>query len=499
MTTQEQLEFFKEYQKKSSAYGFAYSTLYFDMTTVAPKDGNAYRAEMMSILAGEDYSYSTNPDNVGILEELAQKEELDPITKKGLQELLKQIHKDSCIPKEEFVQYSLLINQASSAWEKAKYDDNYEEFKPHLQKIIDSLKRNVAYRKENKSIYSSLLDDFESGITMEKYDQLFQLIKDKLIPFIHKLQTEGKQINDDIFKLHYPAKEQALFAKDILDYFQADERQCYMGESEHPYTMKLSAHDARITTHYEEDNLMASIFSVIHEYGHALYGLQVDEKYEGTIFSDHMGMGIHESQSRLMENHIGKSPALWENLFPKLQGYFPEQLGTLTFDEFMEKVNVSRSSLIRIHADELTYPLHVLIRYEIEKELIDGSLDTKGLEELWNQKYQEYLGITVSNAKEGVLQDSHWSNGNFGYFPSYVLGSAYAAQFFHKMEEDMDVETILRKGEFQKIAQWLKENIHQYGSFLTSEEVLKKVTGEDFNPNYYVDHLINKFTKIYLK
>ena len=242
---------------------------------------------------------------------------------------------------------------------------------------------------------------------------------------------------------------------------------------------------------------MSAIFSTIHEYGHALYGLQVKEAYDGTALSSGIGCAMHESQSRFMENHIGRSKAFWEVNYPKLQKHFPTQLGQVSLDDFMRMINVSRPSFIRTEADELTYPIHILIRYELEKEIFNGNVDYDQLETMWNDKYEEYLGIRPQHAKEGILQDMHWGAANLGYFPTYALGSAYAAQFYHQMEQDMDVEDVLRKKDFAKISGWLKENIHQYGAFKDPQQILMDVTGEEFNPNYYISYLKEKYAKLY--
>lgn len=495
--TENLLSFYKSYEEKISAYNIAVSTMYFDATTVAPRNGGPFRNKMMAILSGELFTYQNDPENIRKLEALSQVDDLDPVYKESLAQRLDEIHKLSCIPSDEYVAYCQLVNDSEDAWHKAKEEDNYPLFKPYLDKVIQGKKKQVGYRNKDISIYDSLLDDFEPGMSSKKYDEFFRLIKERLIPFIQKIQKEGRAVDDHEFKQFYNAKKQAKFADVLKSFFRVNENECYMGETEHPYTMKLSTLDARITTKYEENDLMASIFSVIHEYGHALYGLQVDPKYDGTPLSDGMSMGIHESQSRLMENHIGKHPALWSVLFPKLKEIFPAELGEMDFDTFILKMNVSYPSLIRINADELTYPLHILIRYELEKEFIDGSLSIDQLEEAWNNKYKEYLGLDVPSPKYGILQDTHWSGASFGYFPTYALGSAFAAQFYQQMEKELDVDSILRNGEFEKIAAWLRENIHQYGSYLRSEAILEKVTGESFNPNYYIDYLIEKFSKVY--
>jgi carboxypeptidase Taq len=270
-----------------------------------------------------------------------------------------------------------------------------------------------------------------------------------------------------------------------------------MGESEHPFTSDFSLHDVRITTKYLENSLTSSIFSIIHEYGHALYALHVDEKLEGLNVSKAMSSGMHESQSRLLENYIGKRYSFWVNNYPAVQNIFQEQLKDVSLDDFIKMINVTTPSLIRTEADELTYPLHIIIRYEIEKEMINDDVDFDHLNELWADKYEEYLGIRPQDDAEGILQDIHWVDGSFGYFPTYALGSAYSAQFMKAMEKDIDIDQELENNHFDVIENWLREHIHSLGALYNADEILEKVCHEPFNPNIYIDYLIQKYSSLY--
>jgi carboxypeptidase Taq len=248
---------------------------------------------------------------------------------------------------------------------------------------------------------------------------------------------------------------------------------------------------------YLLNNVASAILSTVHEVGHATYEHDCDDKYDGMILSEGISSGMHESQSRLFENYLGRSYAFWEYLFPILQKHFPAQLGNVTAKQFTDAVNVSRRSLVRTEADELTYPLHILVRYEIEKGLFDGSISTEGLDETWNALYEKYLGIKVPGAREGILQDVHWSDGSFGYFPTYALGSAFSAQFTAKMREEIDVDEALRSGHFEICIEWLKEHIHKYGCRYDADDIMKIATGREFDVNVYLDYLEEKYTKLY--
>ena len=283
----------------------------------------------------------------------------------------------------------------------------------------------------------------------------------------------------------------------ILEYMNFDLEAGLISETEHPFTNSISKGDNRITTHYYENNLLSSIFSVVHEAGHATYNYQVSDELAETYLFDNMSSGMHESQSRLMENYLARRSSFWDNLFPYMKELFPEQLNDVSQSDFIKAANATECSLIRTEADELTYPLHILIRYEIEKGIFDGTVDVNDLENIWNDKYEEYLGVRPQKASEGILQDVHWSGGSFGYFPTYALGSGYAAQFVRAMSRDINIDECMRNNEFIKIKEWLKEHIHKYGGLNTPLEQIKIATGEDFNPRYYIGYLKNKYSRLY--
>ena len=256
--------------------------------------------------------------------------------------------------------------------------------------------------------------------------------------------------------------------------------------------------DVRITTHYYEKNLVSSIFSTIHEGGHAIYEQNIKDVISKTVLGEGASMGIHESQSRIYENIFGRNINFWKAVYPKLQETFPENLKAVSLEDFYMIINDSKSSLIRIEADELTYPIHVLIRYELEKEIFSEDINIDELPKKWADKYEEYLGVRPNTFEEGILQDVHWSSGLFGYFSSYALGSAYASQFYNSMIKEFDVEKELRKGSFKKINEYLRENIHKYGKYKTPNEIIKDTTKEEFNPNYYINYLREKYGKLYV-
>ena len=290
---------------------------------------------------------------------------------------------------------------------------------------------------------------------------------------------------------------QEILMKKIMEYIDFDFDAGVLMQSEHPFTDSLSKYDTRITTHYYENNLLSSIFSVIHEAGHANYNRQVRDDLSETFVFDNMSSGMHESQSRFYENYLGRNYHFWDKLFPEVKALFPEQLKDIDQEKFVKAVNKAIPSLIRTEADELTYPLHIMIRYEIEKGIFDGTVDLEKLPEIWNQKYHEYLGVEVPDDAHGILQDVHWSDGSFGYFPTYALGSGYGAQFLAAMQKDLDVDKCLSEGKYTVIKDWLRDKIHQYGGLYLPSEQIEMATGEPFNPDYYVNYLVKKYSELY--
>ena len=330
---------------------------------------------------------------------------------------------------------------------------------------------------------------------MAYLDRFFAVIREKLVPLIRAV-GEKEQPDDSFLHLHYPIEAQRKFSDYLMEVLQLDRGHCAIGETEHPFTLNFTSQDVRITTHYKEDDVASSMYSVIHEGGHARYELDVDPAYDYTCLAGGVSMGVHESQSRFYENIIGRSLPFVQAIFPRMREFFPQQLSGVTAEQFYKAVNRAQPSLIRTEADELTYCLHVMVRYEIEKQLIGGTLDVGDVPAQWNRLYKEYLGVDVPDDTRGCLQDSHWSGGSFGYFPSYALGSAYGAQMLRSMERDMDVWGGVSKGDLAGVTGWLREHIHKYGCMLDPADIVKNACG-DFDPTAYTDYLTKKYSALY--
>ncbi len=496
MEVREALEKLRLLQKKLYAYNAASSSLYLDSVTVAPKDTAEGRGVALGILAGEQQKLLTAPEVGEMLAFLTEhKEELSHHECREVEELYRKYKQMSRIPADEFMAYAMLTNEASDVWHRAKEQSDFELFRPVLEKLVDFNIKFAGYYDSSKKPYDALLNEYERGVDMEALDEFFGTIRERLVPLIQAI-GEVPQIDDSFLHRHYPIEDQRRFSDYLMEVLELDRGHCTIGETEHPFTLEFNNKDVRITTNYKENSVVDSMYSVIHEGGHAKYELGIRDDLQYTCLAGGVSMGVHESQSRFYENLIGRSRPFIEAIFPKMQEFFPEQLSDVTAEQMYLAVNRVEPSLIRTEADELTYSLHVMIRYEIEKQLIGGTLAVKDVPKVWNRLYKEYLGVDVPDDKHGCLQDSHWSGGSFGYFPSYALGSAYGAQMLQRMEQEQNIWDAVAKGDLSGVSAWLGEKVHQYGSLLEPADVVKNACGE-FDPTVYTDYLTKKYSEIY--
>ncbi|MCR5476993.1 MAG: carboxypeptidase M32 [Lachnospiraceae bacterium] len=496
MSLQEQKERLVKLQQKMAAYGHAEGLIYFDGTTGAPKGTAENRAQTLGILSEELYNLSTGQDTIDLLEDLdAHREELSDKEKRQVDLLLKDIRMMQKIPLDQYIEFQKLMVEADDVWHTAKENNDWKLFEPVLERVFDFHKKIAAWCEPEKAPYDYWLDHFEEGLTMEKCESFFASLKGRIVPLLHRVQ-EKPQLDNSILHGHFPAAAQEAFSYELMTLIGLDLDHVGLATTEHPFTTSIGSHlDERITTHYHEEDFSSSMFSVIHEGGHALYDTGSDRDLAYTVLDCGVSMGIHESQSRFYENILGRSRAFCEYIFPSVQKHFPQVQGTA--EEFYRAVNRAEPSLIRTEADELTYALHIMVRYELEKKIFAEEIQVKDLPAEWNRLYKEYLGIEVPDDKRGVLQDSHWSGGCIGYFPSYALGSAYGAQYLRKMKETVDVDGCIRKGDFAPIGEWLRERIWKYGSFLTPAQVFENAVHEPFDPTVFTDYLEEKYTELY--
>ena len=485
-------------QKKLAAYEHAVGLIYYDGSTVAPKGTAENRAQSLSVLSEEIYKISTDENNIAILELLDEnKEELSEKERRMVHLLLKDIREMKKIPMNEYVEYEQLLVIADDIWHRAKEESNFELFRPYLEKIFETNKKFAQYVEPDKDPYDYCLSKYEEGLNRKTLDEFFAKVRNGIVPLLQKISSVP-QVDDRIRHGCFPEKEQEKLSYYLMELIGLDLDHVGLSTTEHPFTTSLGSHfDERITTHYHEDDFVSSMYSVVHEGGHALYDTGSADDLAYTVLDGGMYMSIHESQSRFYENIIGRSKEFCEYVFPYIQKLFPEEMNGRTAEELYKAVNKAEPSLIRTEADELTYSLHVMIRYELEKRVMAGEIEVKDLPDEWNRMYKEYLGVDVPDDRHGVLQDSHWSGGMVGYFPSYALGNAYGAQFLSKMKETVDVEKCIREGNFKPINDWNRENIWIHGGLFTPEQILDRVLGEKFNADYYIEYLNKKCKDVY--
>lgn len=494
---QKALQQLEHLEQVMAAYNHVLGVTYLDAASAAPKGTYEGRGKTMGIMSQITYDLIADPKNGELLDVLeAGKEELDPVAIRKVEVLRKQYDQIHRIPAEEYVRYSVLVNDAQAVWEEAKNSSDFAAFAPYLEKIVDCNRKFAGYYNPGMDPYDALLNEYEEGLNQKTLDAFFSQLRETIVPLLGKINA-AKPIDDSFLFRHYPIEKQREFSDYLMEVLGMDRNYCGIAETEHPFTTNFNNRDVRITTHYYEDNLASSMYSVIHEGGHAIYELGCDDRYNYTFLSGGVSMGIHESQSRFFENIIGRSLPFVQHIFPKMQSIFPEQLGDVTAEQFYRAVNKAQPSLIRTEADELSYCLHVMVRYEMEKQLIAGTLAVADVPKEWNRLYREYLGVEVPDDKNGCLQDSHWSGGSIGYFPSYALGSAYGPQMLYTMEKELgDVWQKVAAGDLAPIKAWLKEHIHRHACFYKPNVLLENCCGK-FDAKYYTDYLTEKYTKLY--
>ncbi len=485
--------------EKAMAYQTALTLFEWDNETLAPEQAGAYTARVQGVLAASYQEVLTGPELKGLISACEQESgtEENPEKQAVLREIKEEAEQLECIPPKEYRAYQELVAESARIWARAREEKNFQAFAPTLEKIIFWQKTFAGYRaKKGQRLYDVMLDSYEKGFGMKELDEFFGLLKKELVPLLHQVMESPVRISDEFLTGDYPEDRQRELAEYLAEYVGFDFRKGVLAESAHPFTTSLHNHDVRITTHYK-NSLDSSLFSVIHESGHAIYEMGIEDRLTQTPAGQGASMGMHESQSRFFENILGRSEAFWIPVYGKVKELFGDQLRGIGREQFVRAINRVHPGLIRTEADELTYSLHVLVRYELEKALIEEDLPVEQLPRLWADKYEEYLGIRPENDGEGVLQDIHWAQGSFGYFPSYALGSAFGAQMYASMKKEMDADQMLEEGRLGEIREYLRLHVHRFGKVKTSRQILQDMTGEDFRPQYYVDYLKEKYGRLY--
>ncbi|MFC7392718.1 carboxypeptidase M32 [Scopulibacillus cellulosilyticus] len=490
-----------EYVKKIMDFEEAISLMAWDLRTGAPKKGAEQRSEVIGTLSGEVFQMSTSEEMKYYIDALTDpgvQNELSEKTRKSVAYSKREYDKNVKIPEREYKEYVILQAKTESLWEEAKEKADFNMLKPYLEKIVDFKRRFIEYWGCESQPYDKLLDLYEPGVTVSMIDKVFGELREQIVPLVQEIAGSRDRPETSFLFKRFSKEKQRAFSLHILREMGYDFDAGRLDETGHPFAISLNPGDVRVTNHYDENDFRTAVFGTIHEGGHALYEQHISKELIGTPLCSGTSMGIHESQSLFFENFVGRHHAFWEKHYDSLKQYADGQFDHVSLEDFYRAINISGPSLIRLEADELTYPLHIIVRYEIEKALFNDGLEVSELPEVWNGKYEEYLGLRPANDREGVLQDIHWSGGDFGYFPSYALGYLYAAQFKHSMLKDIPrFNELLKEGNIKPIREWLTTNIHQFGRMQKPIEILKDATGEELNAKYLVDYLSKKYRSVY--
>jgi carboxypeptidase Taq len=468
-----------------------------DSETCMPPNGLAVRADQLALMATLAHERRSSKPLGDLLAQL-EGSPLDPVQTTNVRELRRLYDRAVKVPAQLVQQIAHATTLAKDAWGKAREASDFAAFAPHLEELL-RLKRQVAdllgYQKER---YDALMDDFEPGLTTAEVAAIFASLRRPLAEFVRLLNESRHQPDVSILKRHFPRDAQERFSRRMADAIGFDFTSGRIDVSKHPFCSGMGPGDVRLTTRYYENFFNASVFGVLHEAGHGLYEQGLDPKHVYTPAGQSVSLGIHESQSRLWENLIGRSRPFWEGVYPECQKAFPQALGNVPLDAFYAAINRVGPSLIRVEADEVTYNLHIILRFELERAMLDGTLAVKDVPAAWNEKMQDLLGVTPPNDREGCLQDIHWSMGIFGYFPTYALGNLYAAQFFEAAQEAIpDLTARIRRGDLATLRGWLRANIHVHGQRFRATELVQRVTGRPLSTEPFLRYIRAKFAPIY--
>jgi len=486
-----------EIRKTVHAYNYALNTISFDLASKHTPSASYEDSFMVSsILSKLHFEFANSKKYQKLIDTIASSEDLTEVDKRVVYLEKKRLNESKNIPPKLVAQVSKICNLSEQAWEKAKNTNKFSVFAPHLKKIVAIQKKLADLSKaeylSKHSYYEAFLDDFEEGMSVDKLDAFFAAVKKELVPFIKKITAIKLDYNRAILTREFPLQGQEVLSRKLIELLGLETKYYDLRTSTHPFSTSNSVNDVRLTTHYYLNDVLSNIYSVLHEAGHSMYEHQIDPSFDYLPISCGVSMGFHESQSRFYENIIGRSEVFTSRIHKLLKEIFPSQMEDITERDLYLAANEATMSLIRIEADELTYVLHILVRYDLEKRIVEGA-NINELPKLWNQLYKDYLGLEVPSDSKGILQDVHWSSPSFGYFPTYALGSAYGAQILAYMSKEIDMQKL----DLQEINAYLKDKIHKYGALYSPSQLFLKSFGEEFNPKYYIDYLIKKYSGIY--
>jgi carboxypeptidase Taq len=486
-------ELLSRYERISSLQS-AQGVLSWDQQVTMPEGGTPARSKELSTLSSLGHELLTDNETADLLD-AAEAAALDDEQAAVVREIRRDYERADAVPQSLVEEISETSTEALGAWEEAKADDDFGTFAPYLEELVELRREEAAAIDDDRDPYAVLFEDYEPCLSLDRAERILDRLKETLVPMIDEIADSGAAITTDAFDGTYDTDAQEALSREVLTTLGYDWDRGRLDTSSHPFTAG-NQHDCRVTTRFDESDPLGGLTATVHEFGHAFYNLGLPREEWGTPLGESRDLSVHESQSRLWENHVGRTEAFWEQTLPTFAEYFDTDA---TPREAYESANqVYDDNLIRVEADELTYHLHIVIRFEIERDLIRGDLDVSEVPAVWNDKYEEYLGIRPETDAEGCLQDIHWSHGNFGYFPTYSLGSVMATQLFDAAEDELgDLDDDIRNAEFDRLHEWLRENVHGHGARYETNELVEQATGEPFTADAFLAYVREKYGELY--
>lgn len=494
----EKLNQLKEILGEVSDLQHAGSILDWDQNVNMPPGGSEARGQQLATLGKIAQEKSTSEEAGRLIDDLKKEFDGDDSDDAAMIRVAaRNYEKAKRVPAEFVAEQAIVTTRAFEAWVEAKGKSDFSIFRPHLEKVVELVKKYISFFPPADHPYDVLLDDYEPGMKTAEVKEIFNALRPKQVELIKKISSV-KQVKSDFLNKKYNEKKVWDFGEAVITKFGYDWSRGRQDKAPHPFQTTFNVNDTRITNRFEADSPLATIFSAMHEAGHAMYEQGSNPAYERTPLAGGTSLAVHESQSRMWENLVGRSLPFWENFYPELKKIFPAQLEGVNVKSFYKAINKVEPSLIRVNADEATYNLHIMLRLELEIGMVEGSMAVKDLPEIWNAKMRDYIGMTPPNDAQGVLQDIHWSYGSIGYFSTYALGNLVSAQLWEKINADIkDLDDQIRKGKFDSLLGWLREKIHVFGHKYDPQDLVQKVTGSRIDSAAYIRYLTKKYSDIY--
>jgi len=491
------IEAYRNHLGEMAKYMSALSVLGWDQETYMPPKGVLARSGVRGLLSKKMSELLISDDLGKYLAELRQADKLTEAERASVYRVGKRHDRNRAIPPELVEERSIAQSQAQAAWVAARKASDFKAFQPHLEKMVGYARKFAELYGYEEHPYDALIEEFEPGMTCRKLKAVIDPLRAELVPFLRRLMDEGTKPDDSLLEGTFDVDTQRRMSRRALEIILYDFEAGGLADVAHPFTTTIGPGDVRVTNRYLEKQLLSGLFGALHEGGHGLYNQGIPAELFTLGLSRGSSNGIHESQSRMIENQVGRSLPFWKFFQPVLAEFFPQFRKTKP-EALYAAANVVTPSFIRVEADEVTYNFHIMLRFEIEAGLIDKSIEVAELPRLWNDAMKRYLGVVPPNDARGVLQDVHWSQGSFGYFPSYMLGNLYAAQMLATIKKQLpNLDAAIEAGDLKPLVGWLRENVHRYGAMYEPQEMMKRVTAEELNPAYFVRYVKEKFGAIY--